>query len=311
MPGPVPDPCPCLAAGERGPVRSPVANLSCLMRPVRIACVRYLNTAPLVEGLEKARGVTLVPTVPSAIVGLLESGEADLGLASVVDAATARVPLVMLPVGMIGCDGPTLTVRVFSAVPLDRVTRLHADTDSHTSVVLARLLLGELYGATPAMLAFDARERVGAGGAARGEAEGDGWPESLLLIGDKVVTDCPPAVRYPHQLDLGEAWRRLTGLPFVYAAWMCRADRADGEDVRVAAALIDRQRRHNRSRIDRLVTDRAPDARWPLDLARGYIGGLLRYDVGPRERDAVAVFFRMAVAAGLLPGDGRTPAWAD
>jgi hypothetical protein len=54
--------------------------------------------------------------------------------------------LVMLPVGMIGCDGATLTVRVFSRVPMEKVREVHADTDSHTSVVLCRVVLEKLLG---------------------------------------------------------------------------------------------------------------------------------------------------------------------
>src|SRR5258708_4134367 len=113
------------------------------MHPVRIACVRYLNTVPLIEGLDKLAGCELIPTVPSRISAMVESGEADIGLVSLIDAAKGT--LVLLPVGMIGCDGPTLTVRLFSGVPLDEIEALHADTDSHTSVVLCRLLLSRLF----------------------------------------------------------------------------------------------------------------------------------------------------------------------
>src|ERR1044071_7774439 len=116
------------------------------MNACRIACVRYLNTVPLIEGLEKLSGVELIPTVPSRIAGMVLAGEADVGLVSLIDAARSRGELTLLPVGMIGCDGPTLTVRLFSSVPLNEVRRVHCDTDSHTSVVLCRVLLKKLYG---------------------------------------------------------------------------------------------------------------------------------------------------------------------
>ena len=144
------------------------------MDKCRIACVRYLNTVPLIEGLEKVQGVELIPTVPSRIAGMVRSGEAEVGLCSVVDGAGNKGPkgqrakspneegagLVMLPVGMIGCDGPTLTVRVFSRVPMERVREVHADTDSHTSVVLCRVVLERLFGVRAGVVDFDARERV-------------------------------------------------------------------------------------------------------------------------------------------------------
>lgn len=272
------------------------------MKPIRIACVRFLNTAPLVEGLSKMEGLSLLPAVPSRIADMVATGEADLGLCSIVDAVRSPVPLTLLPVGMIGCDGPTMTVRLFSRVPFEKVTTLHADTDSHTSVALARVILAKKFGVQPSMHDFDALHR----------APGADWPQTVLLIGDKVVTDHPPHDAYPHQLDLGEEWKALTGLPFVYAMWMCRSDALAGPDaarLRHAALLLDRQRRHNATRLGWIVNTHAPKANWPVELAATYLGELLRYAVGEREREAVNRFFAEAAALSLIPN--ATPAWCE
>lgn len=281
------------------------------MEPVRIACVRYLNTAPLVEGLDKAQGVTLLPSVPSRIIDMLTGGLADIGLASVVDAINAPGPMALIPAGMIGCDGPTLTVRLFSSVPLDQVATLHADTDSHTSVILAQVLLHHLYNVRPPLVPFDARERVELSEQGACVTPGDlhdAWPPTILLIGDKVVTDAPPPERYPHQLDLGEAWKTLTGLPFVYAMWMCPAAFMQDPRLPIAAALLDRQRRHNLTRLDWIVQCRAPEARWPLPLARTYLGENLRYEVTPQAREAVERFLSIAAELNLIAR--RSVVWA-
>ena len=132
------------------------------------------------------------------------------------------------------------------------------------------------------------------------ESRDDAWPQTVLLIGDKVVTDAPPASRYPFQMDLGEAWKKLTGLPFVYAMWMCRGDRAADPAILRAAALLDRQRRHNRTRLDWIVSSAAAEHRWPEELAAKYLGSLLRYEVGEREREAVEKFLNMAAEEGLV-----------
>lgn len=262
------------------------------MQPaVRLGCVSYLNTLPLIEGLQRCGDVTIHTAVPSLLAPLLLRREADLALASLVDYARNAAELRLVPAGMIGCDGPTLTVRLFSAVPFERTERLHADTDSHTSVVLARLVLAARFGARPAVVDFDARER----------APGVEWPDTLLLIGDKVVSDSPPAVRYPHQLDLGEAWQQWTGLPFVYACWMCRAEDESSPAIANASALLDRQRRRNTVRLDWLVQRYAAERRWPADLARRYVTELLRYEVTPRARAGAERFLAEAAAAGLLP----------
>lgn len=271
------------------------------MAPLRIGHVRYLNTTPLVAGLSGVAGVQTEESVPADLARLLtgedpESGavsepRVDVCLASLVDCARSRVPLALLPCGMIGCDGPTLTVRLFSRVPMAAVRTLHADVDSHTSVVLARLVLARAHGARPAVAPLDG-ERA---------AEANAWPDTVLLIGDKAVTAAPPPADFPHGLDLGEAWHALTGLPFVYAMWMVREADLGAAWLPGAAALLDRQRRRNAMRLDWLVAQHALRRGWPADLARTYLRDLLRYEVGEREREAVRTFLSMAADEGFLP----------
>ncbi|MDX2114197.1 MAG: menaquinone biosynthesis protein [Planctomycetota bacterium] len=268
---------------------------------IRLGAVSYLNTLPLIEGLGKLRDVQLTLTAPARLVDLLLGGSVDLALASVIDAQRADRPVALVPAGMIGCDGATLTVRLFSRVPAGEVRVVHADVDSHTSVALLRVLLAERYGVRPDLRAFD----LDAHRATREAA----WPEALLLIGDKVITDAPPAALYPHQLDLGREWKELTGLPFVYAAWMCRAEEAGSEAVRTGAAILDRQRRHNATRLDWIVAARAPSRGWPVADARRYVGELLRYEVTEEHRRSVDVFFAKAAACGVISG-ARRVCWA-
>jgi len=271
------------------------------MDPLRIGIVKFLNTVPLVEGLDKIPQLSLVPAPPSHLSDMLVAKSADVALVSIIDAALAPAPLAMLSCGMIGCDGPTLTVRVFSSVPFDQLTTLHADTDSHTSIALARIVLQRV---------FDRRVKIETFDTSGPRPSTSDWPEALLLIGDKVITSSPPIDRFVHQLDLGEAWKNMTGLPFVYALWMCRAaDLANPtalDNIRLAESLLDRQLRHNFTRLDRIIQDRAPEFRWPPDLARRYLGNLLRYQVGPNERAAVAKFFEEAVALDILTPEQAT-----
>lgn len=275
----------------------------------RIGCVSYMNTLPLIEGLGKLDDVRLTLTAPSGLAGLLAQGEVDVALVSVIDYHRAPEPLALLPCGMIGCDGPTMTVRVFSRVPPERITTLHADADSHTSVALASLVLMGMGAEKPKLEPFDV-DAFRAHKKDEIELGEDVWPEAMLLIGDKVVTDSPPAVWYPHQVDLGEQWKQQTGLPFVYAAWMCAADRVDDEIVQRATQTLDRQRRHNATRLDWIVNQRAPSRGWPVDAARHYLRSLLRYEVTPQYRAAIDRFWDASAAAGLIE-ERRPTRWAD
>ena len=61
-----------------------------------------------------------------------------------------------------------------------------------------------------------------------------GFPhEAVLVIGDAALLLGAPAA-YPVAVDLGEAWKTWTGLPFVFAVWAARRD-ADRRPVRERA----------------------------------------------------------------------------
>lgn len=281
------------------------------MTPVRIGCVRYLNTLPLIEGLrtwESAGGCELITAVPSALIGKLLNNEVDIALCSIIDSASSAQSALtapsVLPVGMIGCDGPTLTVRVFSKTPIADVSEFTVDSDSHTSVALLRVLMWKLHGKK-----ITVRERTfdPASPSCPRASVPPCLPDSLLLIGDKVVTDAPSERDYPHTLDLGAAWKQLTGLPFVYAVWMCRAGEENSLPVRAASAMLDRTRRHNATRLDWIVASRASEKGWPADLAAAYLGSALTYAVNEPEREAAEKFLRWAAELGIGSGTIR---WA-
>ncbi|MCB9838347.1 MAG: menaquinone biosynthesis protein [Phycisphaeraceae bacterium] len=274
----------------------------------RIGAVRYLNTRPMITGLEKCADLDLTLAAPAELFGMLEAGAVDVALAPVFEAQRPGPGVTLLPCGMIGSEGETLTVRLFSIRPIDTITTVWADTESRTSVALLRILLNRLHGVDVEVVPFNAHERMAhtAGGAPASAVE---WPDAALLIGDKVVTDSAPAVRYPHQLDLGGAWRSLTGLPFVYAAWMRRTDRTDDPRVRRAAMALDRQRRHNAMRADWIADTQAPALGWPTDLARRYLGELLSYEPRAAHREAIETFFAMAHEQGLIE-ERRPVTWA-
>src|SRR5258706_5834298 len=103
--------------------------------------------------------------------------------------------------GGIGCDGETLTVRIFSKCQVTEIKTLACDTDSHTWVALARVIFAERYDMRPAFVDWTREEAQPC--------------DAKLLIGDKVVCEEPPG--FEHQVDLGAAWRGLSGRPVVFA----------------------------------------------------------------------------------------------
>ena len=267
--------------------RSPAARSA---RALRLGSVSFLNAKPLIYGLVGAEGIELGLDVPSRLLDGMREGGYDVALLPVIDYQRMD-GLRMLTSGGIGCDGPTLTVRIFSPVPIEKIETLACDTDSHTSVALARIVLAESYGLHPEFVPLTAFRE---GQAAKGGV-------AKLLIGDKVVAQEPPRSLMPHQLDLGEAWKRLTGLPFLFAAWMAR----DGVELGNLPQTLAGAKAKGLAHVDEIIAREAAPVGWPLDVARRYLTQNLVFDIGPRQLDAVRRFHDLAFRHGVLPSPPR------
>lgn len=264
-----------------------VVVLNSPMEPIRVGHVGYLNARPLVEGLDQAEHLKLVSAVPADLVGMLTSGDVDLALVSTADLVRSPVPLAVLHEGMIGSCGPTLTVKLLSSVPLEHLTTVHADVESHTSVALCKLLLAER---TACDITFEPFR-----------IDGITWPQAVLMIGDKVINTPLPESRYPYHLDLGEAWFDLTGLPMVYAAWACQTQRCEEEPINLARAMLDHQRRHNATRLPLIALRHATSHRWDTPTAITYFTRHMRYDLDEHAAQGLTEFIARGALNGVLP----------
>src|SRR6185369_1927725 len=97
--------------------------------------------------------------------------------------------------------------------------------------------------------------------------------DAKLLIGDKVVCEEPPG--FEHQIDLGSAWRELTGLPFVFAAWTAR----QGIDLGELPEQLERAKRAGLANVNEIVKRYAVGKGWPAGLAMQYLTVYLKFDL--------------------------------
>ncbi len=260
--------------------------------PIRAGVVKYLNARPLVTGLWEIAGWTLHAAAPSALIGLLEDDVVDVALCSSIDLLNASFDPAWLPVGPLATLGDTKTVRLFSRRPIEELASIHVDPDSHTSVMLLRVLLADYWNAAPALTAWTGSEA----------------PEAQLLIGDKVVDPRWSEEAWPIQIDLGEVWRAHTGLPFVFAVWMGRATNAT--IIQRAGRVLDRQLRLNAHRLDQVIAGSAESLGWSPDAAADYLSCNIHFQFDQDVHRGLEHFLGRCRALGLAP-DRPTPAPLD
>ncbi len=264
-------------------------------RVYRLGVVSFLNARPLVAGLPADSRVELLYDVPARLPDWLDDGHVDAALIPIIDVLRSGGRYRVLSDACIGCERETMTVRVFSQIPPERIRVLWADGDSHTSAALATVLWRRIYGRKLELRRFEARRENLRG------------LESVLLIGDKVVEAAQSGFSY--EIDLGSAWRLHTGLPFVFAVWAWRSDRAPDDtpplDTDELAVMLSAARDRGVAEAARIAAVHGPELGWPIDQARDYLMRCLKYKLEPRDIEGANFFGRLCTEADIVPSDAR------
>jgi chorismate dehydratase len=238
---------------------------------LRLGRISYANMAPVFYDLEEG-AFEQVPGVPTELNRRLMDGDIDVAPISSIEYARNADRLRLLPQLCVSTEGAVDSIQLITRKPLEQVRSVAVTPESATSVVLTKVLLGDV-DLVPLEQPADAR----------------------MLIGDAALRSAfeDPT---PHH-DLGRLWQERTGLPMVYAVWACRDGITDG--------LEELQRAHLRSLA---IARSEPEARarrasadygWPAGFLARYFEKL-RYHFGPREQQGLVRFFELAHLAGEL-----------
>jgi chorismate dehydratase len=119
--------------------------------------------------------------------------------------------------------------------------------------------------------------------------------DAVLAIGDRAmkVPDAP----FHAVVDLAEAWRDLTGLPFVFALWVVRPGVDLGDLPEALARCRDDGLRH----ADDLAREHGPRLGLGIPECFDYLTRVLSYDLGEPEIAGLRRFAGMAADRGLAP----------
>jgi chorismate dehydratase len=252
---------------------------------LRLGAVSYLNTKPLVYGLDAyPEQFDVRFDVPAKCAELLHDNKVDLGLIPAIE--YLRGDYAIVPGISIASFGDVATVAVFTRKPMDQVETLALDLSSRTSVALTRVLCAKRWGIAPKFTPAEPNlDRMLQGA------------DAALVIGDPAF-DIDPAKHGVTKIDLGGEWKALTGLPFVYAMWVGRPGVASPEQCRQLQHARDRGVA-NLEAIARQVG--GGDARLE-QRALGYLRDNLKYGLGDAEQAGLRRFHELAAEISVVPG---------
>ncbi len=255
--------------------------------PIRVGAVSYLNAKPLYHDLcAYAPEVSLSMDLPSRLADRLAEGAMDVALIPSIEYLRGvDRGYEIIPGFAIAAHGPVRSVKLFSRVPWDRVERLALDAGSRTSQALARIWLDERHHVRPAVV-----EEL-----PMGVSVLESTADAVLLIGDR-------AMKVSHEpfyqvVDLAEAWKAMTGLPFVFALWVARA----GVDLGDLPEALARSRAAGLSHAADLAAIHGPRLGLDFTTCYDYLTRVLSYDLGEPEIAGLSCFARKAARLGLAP----------
>ncbi len=262
---------------------------------IRLGRIGYINCYPVYGALD-SRIVTapceMVTGTPSELNDLLAVGELDISVVSAVEYARHSSEYRLLPDLAISCDGPVRSVALFSKRP---AAELHGCTilvsaSSRTSVLLLKLLCAEVWRVSPRFA--EARAEAGDIPALR-----DLPHDAVLVIGDAAL-ELARDNTYAYHYDLGEEWKRWTGLPFVFAVWAARLDTGSPRASEVHQALL-ASREWGLRHLEELATRAARTTGLPVHVCLEYLGGL-DYALSYRHIEGLTSFLRRLVSRDLI-----------
>ena len=264
---------------------SQIGLLNWILQPetkLRISVVSYLNTVPLVWGMQhgEQRGLfDLSFAIPAECADRLEDGRADIGIVPAVELNRQKLQIIR---GCgVACHGPVRSILLISKVPFAEIRTLATDSTSRTSVALSRIILSRKYGVEPQH--WPQAPHIGKM-LARADA--------ALLIGDTALLLDPATLPF-HVLDLGQEWTEMTGLPMVFAVWAAR----DEVPRQYPRPFLD-SLRFGLEHMDDIVREWQAKLGLPETLVREYLTRNIVFELGDREYAGLTTFLQYASELG-------------
>jgi chorismate dehydratase len=257
------------------------------LKSLRVGCVKYLNARPLIR--EWPGNVEF--DHPSALCRRLAKGQLDVALVSSFEFLRNPIYRIVDDVS-ISSDGPVYSVVVAHRGEFSDIEEIELDPASETAVNLLHCLLAEL-GLTPRLT--------------HGGSESAGLSCARLIIGDQAISFRENHAGGFQFWDLGEQWKKLTGLPFVYALWLIRPEVPDAKSI---AQRIRELRNENLADVPGVVADavaNVADNKRAItrEFLIGYYREYLRFGFGTRERQGLQSFADLCAKHGVLPKRAR------
>ncbi len=260
-----------------------MATLAPSRKKLRVVAADFLNSLPLTVEMAEDDLFDFEYVIPSEGSRRMMEKEADIALLPV--AALAEIGgLEVVPGPCIGANGRVESVVIVSEAPLDRIERLYVDNASRSSVILAKVFLDSIGKSSIPFVRLDGHQIP----------DNVKGTDAGLLIADIAFKE---SKRFKYRHDLGDAWKRLTGEPFVFAVWAAQPGVLTPE-------LVERFNRRFWDGIARkhgIIEQWAAEHDMPKEVVADYLDERIQFNLTKSAWYGMQEFFRQASNLRFLP----------
>ncbi len=269
---------------------------------VRMGRIGYLNVLPIYYPLESGRiahEFEMVAAPPAVLNAMMAREELHISSISCFEYACHPEQYYLIRDLSIGSRGPVMSVLLLSSCPVEELAgeEILITGETATSSALLRMLLEQKYGIQATYRVDNVSQCLAGVG---NSAKATHAPKAFLAIGDEALRLRNHA-EYPYRLDLAEAWRSWTGLPFIFGLWVVSRKAAH---ARLFSAdpteLFHKARRWSFENMD-VILDLTQHG-CPLsreELSTYYHEGLL-YTLRGDELEGLKLFYAKLAQMGLI-----------
>ncbi|GAB6887080.1 menaquinone biosynthesis protein [Desulfothermus okinawensis JCM 13304] len=260
---------------------------------IKLGKIGYLNVLPIYYPLEKQiikNSFEVVEGIPARLNELMSQGKLDISGTSSIEYGRNFDKYLLIPDICIGSNGPVMSVLFLSKIPIKELSgkKIVLTAHSHTSVTLLKIYLRSR-NIEPEFVVGDVTKNIHDKDILGALAIGD---EALHLRGSTL---------FPHVMDMGEEWRKLTGLPFVFGVWVVNKKSLDkiGDKIIDSCKLLLMAKNWGKLRLDmfaRIVEDKNI---LNYQEALSYFKGLI-YDMNIQYLEGLKLFYKYSYENGLI-----------
>ncbi|SDK83580.1 chorismate dehydratase [Maridesulfovibrio ferrireducens] len=264
-----------------------------MFEEIKVGRISYLNVLPIYYPLESKlieNNFNFFYGPPAQLNKLMAEGLLHISSTSSIEYLRHAEQYELVPDIAIGSCGPVQSVLLISRKPIAEMKgcKILVSSQTHTSAALLEILLTEYIPVNPQYETGNATELLEAGER----------PEAILAIGDEAL-NLRHHEDYPYKLDLGEAWREWTGLPFIFGVWLVRKDVADKPEIKEAVRTLIKGKEWGQSNIDRMSEITAEKSILSPDEMKSYFEGLV-YNLKEKEIEGLKVFAKYLQKKGQI-----------